>query len=644
MTIAPYTPSTSTTPATGPDSAGLNPTSTPVVNSADGTLPAAPALSTQGYTLPDTVASKPLPGGEKLGATPGQAPRQYDEKQLIQELATYLDVKAPKGGSLEQGVVDALAEKYNVKIQASKPGGAGEGGVDAIRHNIASWFDDATRDFNRGGALAADAIIPGRVTAMEDKAAATGKVATGPFGSGNFGQQPQTPEQQRETALQIKDPKLRQQALARLDGNSPIAQAKMQFGTNDQGDLIQSKQALLGMLGEVAQKMGINSEVEGQTGLQAITSKLEGTGALQSTGMPGTAGGQQTAAEAFVAFTKGAFTSTGGLTKEGQSWVTDLESAGFLDANANNASPSKEQVQQAYGTALTQAVQNNQSLSQTLQAGQAQATQEANAGPTSETAAFVQGVATEFGVALTPQQITQIANQYESTIAASPTKSPDAVEDQIKDDVVALYNPTDLNNPPGVANTMFTNIQQAALQYQIPISPTQIGQMVKNALQGATVESMYVAADSAQSAATEHFQTQAEGLYPSLAKQISEGQTVQNLVSPYDTITEQYTGVPSSTIMNQRTQGGVNKYDAFLQGGTDPQTGTPTLQTMDQWKKTLMTDPQYGFQKTQGAQDMAEQLSSAVLNELGKVNTNGGSQVPFNAYNPSSALSANTSS
>ena len=67
------------------------------------------------------------------------------------------------------------------------------------------------------------------------------------------------------------------------------------------------------------------------------------------------------------------------------------------------------------------------------------------------------------------------------------------------------------------------------------------------------------------------------------------------------------------------------------------------MMTLDQWKTYLMQTPSYGFQNTQGAKDMAEQMSSAILNEFGKVNTNGGTSEPFNAYQGSSDLTANTS-
>ena len=287
-------------------------------------------------------------------------------------------------------------------------------------------------------------------------------------------------------------------------------------------------------------------------------------------------------------------------------------------------------------------------------------------GAPSEMFGFVQGVAQEMGVGLTSDQINKISNFYGASSAVAD--DPSSVEDQIKDAVVSLYSPPSdpsvpnspyaygVVNPSGVANTMFTGINQAALNYQVPISAAQITSMVQTDLQGATVESVYAAADAAVAKATEQFQDQAKGLYPALAAQNTQGSTVQQLTAPYLNLAEAITGVPASTMQTDVTSGGLSKWSAFLQGGNNPsgstqpanatgkaEAGTPQLMTIDQWKQYLMQNPTYGFQNTQGGKDMAEQMSSAILNAFGKVNTNGGSSTPFNAYNGQSDLSANTS-
>jgi hypothetical protein len=566
----------------------------------------APGTITQ-VSLDPSIAAKPLPGGDQLGATAAQPAQKYNEQELVKELASALKVKATGGQTLEAAVIDKLASKYGVKIQGelvppspekletqraaalkikspvlrqqalnklnqqTATTGHGQGAVGKLRHDIAGWFDDALRPLTYMPAL------PGLGSASTTEAAPT-----------------------------------------------------------------QSKNALLDMLGEVGLKLGVNTSTIGQTGVQQVLSAAANQAGVPTgtAAMPGTAGGQQTAGQAWVAFQKQAFTGgspNGALTTEGKTWATDLENSGYLDKNANNAAPSSAQVAQAYSSLVTDSVNNNVSVNQQMQNKAAAAT--AATGPTSEMQAFTQGVAEEFGVFLTPQQTTAIANEFGST--ALTAANPSSVEDEIKNAVLQFYDPTNPNNPSGVANTMYVDIQQAAQEYQIPISAANIGNMVKTSLQSATVESMYVAADSATNAAIQQFQQQAMGLYPTLATQIQAGYKVSDLVAPYNQITQEYTGVPAATIQQATTQGGLTKYSNFLQGGTDPKTGTPTLQTMDQWKKTLMQDPQYGFQKTQGAIDMAEQLSSAILNEFGKVNTTGSANA-FNQYSPTSDLNANT--
>jgi hypothetical protein len=95
---------------------------------------------------------------------------------------------------------------------------------------------------------------------------------------------------------------------------------------------------------------------------------------------------------------------------------------------------------------------------------------------------------------------------------------------------------------------------------------------------------------------------------------------VQTLIQPYNTITAQYTGKDPAALQAPGVDPTSPNY-AFLQGGNDPKTGAPTMMTMDQWKQKLMQDPQYGFQNTQGAKNMASDFASAVLNEFGVVNT-----------------------
>ncbi len=649
---------TVTTPTPqGPGAAGLDPGGVTTTN-----VQSPGATGNNAVDQYQKIASQVMVGGNQAGAVAATPAKPYDEKQLVQSLADELGVKAQRGKSLEVAVVNALDTKYGVKIERSTTGtGEDQGGAGSLRHNIAGWFDDANAAVTSAASITEKALVPGSA----DKAI-----------QGDEQQNvAQSDEQKYQAALKIKSIPLREAAIKAASKQTPLAQLKQMYSQRQQqdqpdvtgGQPDESTKALNDMLGKVAQKLGVS-----QAGPNALQDIAQATGAkYQVPGTSGSPGSPQTYAQNYTAFTK-AWNANQKLA-DGQSfqqqWTENLENAGLLNADTNNqataqeqitapgskkgttvtetvptaeSAPSSSQVAQAYQTMLVNAQSANQSPSAYLAAAaQNPATNSALAnGAPSEMYAFVQGVASEFGVGLSPEQINQISNFYGAS--ATTADDPTSVEDQIKDAVVSLYNPDNPANPPGLATTMFTDIQAQALAYQIPINSQQLGSMVTKAMQGATIESMYVAADAAESAATETFQQQAAGLYPTLAPQIKAGNTVQNLVAPYFNVAESYTGVPSSTMMADQQSGGPSKWSSFLQGGTDPSTGAPAMQTLDQWKKTLMTDPKYGFQKTQGAQDMAEQMSSAILNAFGRVDTNGGSSTPFNNFNPSSALQANT--
>jgi hypothetical protein len=591
--------------------------------------PAPSAVSAN--SLDPSIASKNLPGD----VSTAQPSRPYDEKQLVQELATALDIKPQKGSSLEGLVANRLAERFGVKLQVqtttTSGTGTGQGNVGQLRHNIASWFDNAMPN-------ALSQTIP------------TPKLAT---------VTPHAIDVLREQAMQIKSPKLRELALKKVQADeqslAPDASRLVNEGAppaTPQPEPVQNAKALGQILDQVAKKLG--AQGAGPNALADIAKSQN-----LPTGAPATPATQQTAGDAYQTFVKNlADPKTSASFAASQ--VPAFEAAGVLDKNAagpkqaNGTVYTDTQIASAYQAVLQQQVSQNQNESAALTA-LASTTAIPNA-PTSEMQAYVSGVAQEFGVGLTPQQVTQIANTYGAN--AITAGQPSSVEDEIKNAVVALYDPTNPNNPAGVASTMFEDIKNSALQYQIPISDSQIGNMVKTDIQNATVESMYVAADAAMAAATKQFQQQAQGLYPALSSQIQSGQTVQNLVAPYFNVAEAVTGVPSSTMMADQQGGGLSKWSAFLQGGNNPAGATrtapgtsatgsaaqagPQMMTLDQWKTYLMQTPSYGFQNTQGAKDMAEQLTSAILNEFGKVSTTTSASPVNSLYQGASDLSANT--
>ena len=588
------TPVTGTTSGTTAGPTGPAAATPPGTVGPDGPIPGADQTVQQPNPyqvapLDSTTANAVLPGGANLSGVAASLPRPYDEKQLVQELATELKVKS--GGNLEAKVVEALAKKYGVRVPTTTRGtGHRQGELGGLRHDIAAWFDDANNDVDK----AWNASNPGPQNKHD-----VGQLKTRGKGSQGKGSNAGVPDT--------------------------------------------SKNALNEMFTRVAAKLGIDKTSLGQAGLAGVASK-QGLQTGQP-GTPATSGGPQTAGEAYTAFIKTgiAYDANGnptGLTATGKAVAQNLANAGWIDIGQTTSTASSGSgfnptaVAAAYQQVLTQSVQSNTNFQQVLAAGpQTQA--DPNATPASETQSFVLGVATEFGVGLTQQQLNQIVNQFEPLIS-SATGGPSQFQDEIKQEVVKNYDPNNTSNPAGVANQMYVGIQQAAQAYGIPFNPQQAGAMVKQYLSGATVESMYVAKQSAIDAATQMFQQQAMGAYPTIAHQIQNGLTVANIAAPYNSITAQYTGKDPNAIVTDPT----DKYSAFMQGGTDPKTGAPTMQTLDEWKKTLMKNQDYGFQNTQGAKNMASQFASAILNEFGRVSTSG-SSTPFSGYSNSPG-SANT--
>jgi hypothetical protein len=581
-------PASDYTPVTGSTS-----TSTPTSEVEGPYAPVAIPTTLGGQAVPDTAHTEQQPSASKAGESGAE-----QEQVALNKLSEYFGFdygqgpRIPLGPSLLEQVTQALAIKYNVQL-----------------------------------------FEPGSVGSERVKSQPTG------------------------AAKRHKD-----------HGEAPAVRNAVPETEDTSTSATPNKKALA----QIAAKMGIQLR-PGENPLVAIAG-IESSGGSGSQNpllnIPG-----ETAAQNYSNFVQQGFNAkTGALTSSGKQWEDALIQAGYLDVNANLGTPTANEVQNAYLSLLNVAVNGQktgdphttvapgQGIQAAIAAGQniAKAT-DANA-PGSEAYATVQGVASEFGVYLSPLQITDIANKFAGQITAEG--SPADVENSIKDLVIQQYNPNNPNDPAGIANTMYTDIQQSALQYQIPISPDQLNAMVKNGLQTASVAYPASAATDVQNKAIQQFQEQAAGLYPTLAAQIKAGNTVQNLVAPYYNVAESYTGVPATTMMSEATTAGgpPSKWGVFLQGGNTPGNGvapnssgstkggaTPQggegagqLMTIDQWKQKLMTDPIYGFDKTQGAKDMAEQMSSAILNELGRVNTDGGSQSPFGAYNPSSALQANT--
>lgn len=375
-------------------------------------------------------------------------------------------------------------------------------------------------------------------------------------------------------------------------------------------------------LAEIAKKVG----AKGNT-LQDIAAAVEGGGGGGTQPVSIDIPGGQTVGQERTNFYNQLTKNPKG--KNVQAIVSGLEQAGYLSTDINGAAPNTHDITHAFNQALTDATNNNVDPATQIQNKIAEVATPAAGQSTSEAAAYVQGIADEFGVNLSPQDITAITNKYDTSQGGVSNEA-----DQIKADIVSRFDPSTVATAGGVAGLVYQGIKTEAQALQIPISDAAIGGLVKSGLAGASVASILQDKDMIVAQAEETLKEQAKGLYPTLAAQIDAGYKVTDITQPYNQIAAQYLGVDPNSIQTNDPSG---KWSKFLQGGKDEKTGAPTMMTMDQWKKTIMQDPSYGFQKTQGAQDMAGQFAASIVNAFGAANSGAGTTFSQYTGTPGSA-------
>lgn len=105
---------------------------------------------------------------------------------------------------------------------------------------------------------------------------------------------------------------------------------------------------------------------------------------------------------------------------------------------------------------------------------------------------------------------------------------------------------------------------------------------------------------------SKYIQQMASGLYPTLAPQIQQGIPVKALLDPYRMLAKQTLGQevePNFTDPN---------WNKALTGNVDEKTGRPTPMSLEHWRQELLTNPEFGFHKTEKGQAQQD----AVLSEL----------------------------
>lgn len=107
---------------------------------------------------------------------------------------------------------------------------------------------------------------------------------------------------------------------------------------------------------------------------------------------------------------------------------------------------------------------------------------------------------------------------------------------------------------------------------------------------------------------TSYAKDQAKLQHPYWAAQLDQGMTVRQLADPY---------VQNAAKLLEINPNTVNLSDPKWNFTTTDKTGARTPMSQLDWQKKVMTDPAYGWDKTQNAMDSARQVSSQIRQSFG---------------------------
>lgn len=206
----------------------------------------------------------------------------------------------------------------------------------------------------------------------------------------------------------------------------------------------------------------------------------------------------------------------------------------------------------------------------------------------------VKGEATKLGLDLSEQQLESVADN--ALYYGQSTQ-------EITQNIMGLANAKTFNTTsPGQIGTGLSDLKKVASDYMVPISDMSLLDWSGKMATGQTD----IAAFNA------YMQAQAKSLYPSMAASIDQGITPRAYMDPYKQVTATMLGLNPASIDMMEPQ--------YMRAVTqkDPKTGVPTAMSLYDWQQTLMSDPTYGYMKTQGAADRASSLAAGIAQMFGR--------------------------
>lgn len=165
---------------------------------------------------------------------------------------------------------------------------------------------------------------------------------------------------------------------------------------------------------------------------------------------------------------------------------------------------------------------------------------------------------------------------------------------------------SDPNQQRGQTAVTIEDLRKIAADNLVPVSNGTLMAWAQQIAQGANTPQAFQA----------YVQQTAVSLYPTLAKQIQSGLTVNQAVDPYRQKAASLLEISPDSIDFSKPQ-----WAKAIQQ-VDPKTGDRTQMPLWQWERTLMQDPSYGYQFTNTARTQAATMAQTIGRMFG--DTTGG--------------------
>lgn len=155
-----------------------------------------------------------------------------------------------------------------------------------------------------------------------------------------------------------------------------------------------------------------------------------------------------------------------------------------------------------------------------------------------------------------------------------------------------MLNATGTQAGGGELGKTATDVKSMANQYGVPLSDASTMDFARKMSEGAID----------QAGLQGYMIEQAKSLFPSMTAALDRGITVKQYASPYLQIAQQELGVDPDTVdlTDKKWLAALNQ--------VDPKTGDRTPMSLDQWLKTVRSDPSYGYDTTNKAKADATSL------------------------------------